>query len=80
MGVTEKLNGLFRMVFDDDSIDITPKTTADDVDGWDSLSHVNLILAVENAFEIRFAQKELLTFKNVGDMIATIERKVAEKQ
>ncbi|MFA5189848.1 MAG: acyl carrier protein, partial [Verrucomicrobiia bacterium] len=66
MTTIEKLNGIFQMVFDNDEINIQPEMTANDVDGWDSLSHVNLILAVEKGFGIRFAQKELLTFKNVG--------------
>jgi acyl carrier protein len=64
-------------VFDDDSIVITPQTTANDIDDWDSLSHVNLILAIENHFNIRFTQKELLQQKNVGDLIKGIENKSA---
>jgi len=49
---------------------------AGDVDGWDSLSHVNLILAVERGFGIRFQQKELLAFRNVGDLLQSIEKKL----
>ena len=75
MTTIEKLNGIFRTVFDNDEINIQPEMTANDVDGWDSLSHVNLILAVEQGFGIRFAQKELLTFKNVGDLLRGIESK-----
>lgn len=75
MTTIEKLNGIFRTVFDDDEINIQPETTATDVDGWDSLSHVNLILAVEQGFGLRFNQKELLTFKNVGDLLRSIESK-----
>ncbi len=77
MTTQEILNGVFRQVFDDDTIQILPAMTADDIDGWDSLSHVNLIVAVETTFGIRFNQKELLTFKNVGDLLACIERKIA---
>ncbi|MBI5820055.1 MAG: acyl carrier protein [Verrucomicrobia bacterium] len=76
MTTIEKLNGIFQMVFDNDEINIRPEMTANDVDGWDSLSHVNLILAVEKGFGIRFAQKELLTFKNVGDLLRSIESKL----
>jgi acyl carrier protein len=72
----EKLNGIFRTVFDNDEINIRPEMSAIDVDGWDSLSHVNLILAVEKGFGIRFTQKELLTFKNVGDLLRSIESKL----
>ena len=75
MTTLEKLNGIFRTVFDNDEIDIRPEMTANDVDGWDSLSHVNLILAMEKGFGIRFTQKELLTFKNVGDLLRSIDGK-----
>jgi len=75
MELIEELNAIFCQVFDDDDIRITPEMTANDVDGWDSLSHVNLITAVEARFNIRFTQKELLTQKNVGDLIRDIERK-----
>lgn len=76
MTTLEKLNGIFRTVFDNDEINLRPDMTASDVDGWDSLSHVNLILAVEKGFGIRFTQRELLTFKNVGDLLQSIERKL----
>jgi acyl carrier protein len=71
----EKLNSIFQTVFDNTDLDIKPEMTANDVDGWDSLSHVNLILAIEKGFGIRFNQKELLTFKNVGDLLRSIESK-----
>lgn len=77
MNTIETLNEIFQMVFDDDSINLRPDMTANDVDGWDSLSHINLITAVEAMFKIRFTQKELLKQRNVGDLIANIESKVA---
>lgn len=77
MNTQEILNGIFQQVFDDDAIHISPEMTANDVDGWDSLSHVNLIVAVETTFGIRFSQKELLTFRNVGDLLNCIERKIS---
>lgn len=77
MTTTETLNGIFRMVFDDDGIEIERDMTANDIDGWDSLSHVNLITAVESKFKIRFTHKELLTLKNIGDLLDHIERKAA---
>jgi acyl carrier protein len=76
MDVMEQLNAIFCQVFDDDDIKIAPEKTANDIDGWDSLSHVNLIVAVESHFSIRFSQKELLTFKNVGDLLNCIKSKV----
>lgn len=75
MTVLAQLEPIFHMVFDDDSIRLRPEMTADDVDGWDSLSHVNLIVAIEGHFKIRFIQKELLTFKNVGDLMNCIAAK-----
>lgn len=77
MSTMERLNTIFCEVFDDDDLKIAPQMTANDVDGWDSLSHINLIVAVESAFKIRFSQKELLTFRNVGDLLKSIESKIA---
>jgi len=77
MALLERLNEIFCEVFDDDDIKIAPEMTANDVDGWDSLSHVNLIVAIEGRFSIRFSQKELLSFKNVGEMMRCIESKIS---
>lgn len=79
MTPAEILEQIFRMVFDDETIEIRPDLTANDVDGWDSLSHVNLVTTVEAKFAIRFTQKELLKQRNVGDLLADIDRKLAEK-
>ena len=66
--ILEKLQPVFRDVFDDDSITVTAETTAEDIEGWDSLEHINLINAVEQAFGIKFAMGQILTMKNVGEM------------
>ncbi|HBG06103.1 MAG: acyl carrier protein [Geobacteraceae bacterium GWC2_58_44] len=79
MDTRATLNEIFRQVFDDDSIEIARETTADDIDGWDSLSHMNLIVAVEMGFNIRFNTKDVRALKDVGDLIDTIDRKLAEK-
>ncbi|MDD2898184.1 MAG: acyl carrier protein [Desulfuromonadaceae bacterium] len=79
MTTIETLNQIFCMVFDDDSIKIQPDMTANDVDGWDSLSHVNLITTIEAKFNIRFSQKELLKQRNVGNLVADIDRKLTEQ-
>ena len=76
MNVKDKMSEIFREVFDEDTIEINDSTTAADVDGWDSLSHVNLIVAIEQRFKIKFTTKELLTFKNVGDLRRSIESKL----
>ncbi len=74
--IYEKLNLVFRTVFEDDDLLIGPDMTASDIEGWDSLSHVNLIFAVENAFAIRFGRRELLAFRNIGDLHESIEAKL----
>ncbi|NJC88534.1 MAG: acyl carrier protein [Desulfuromonas sp.] len=76
MGVIEPLTKIFREVFDDEDITLSGEMTADDVDGWDSLSHVNLIVTIETRFNIKFTQKELLTFRNVGDLMDSIQSKL----
>lgn len=77
MDIQERLNAIFCEVFDDDGIRILPEMTANDIDGWDSLSHVNLIVTIETRFKIRFNQKELLTFKDIGDLLDCIKGKLA---
>jgi acyl carrier protein len=76
----DRLNEVFCRVFDDPNLRILETMTAHDVDGWDSLTHINLIVAAERAFGIKFTTKEVLTFKNVGDFAAAIERKQAPPQ
>lgn len=67
--IKARLNEVFRDVFDDESIELSEDTTADDIDGWDSLEHITLISAVEKAFKMRFTMKEVSGMKNVGEMI-----------
>ncbi len=69
------LVGIFRDAFDDDSIVLRPETTADDIPGWDSFQHVNLIVAAEMKFGIKFTTSEIEALENVRDMVALIERK-----
>ena len=66
--VFKRLNKVFRDVFDDDSITVTPKTTADDIEDWDSLEHITLISAVEREFRMKFKMGEISSMKNVGEM------------
>ncbi len=80
MNVQEQLNQVFQLVFDDANIQIRPEMTADDIEGWDSLSHVNLMVAVESAFNIEFGQREILSFKNIGDLIQSIENKIPKTE
>lgn len=66
--VMEKFNQIFRDVFDDESIVVLDETTADDIEDWDSLEHINLIEAVERAFDMKFKMQEVSGMKNVGEM------------
>ncbi len=68
----ERLNDVFRDVFDDDEIEVYPDTTADDIDDWDSLEHITLISAVEREFRMKFKMGEISSMKNVGEMAAII--------
>ncbi len=76
MTTLETVNEVLREVLDDPELRIAPATTANDVDGWDSLSHVNVIVAIETRFGIEFSQREALGFRNVGDMVRTIDAKL----
>jgi len=77
MNINEQLTKVFREVFADDSIVLSDNLTANDVDGWDSLSHVNLMIAIELEFGIEFKQNESQKFANVGELKKSIESKVA---
>lgn len=74
--VFEGLNEVFRDVFDDEGIVVTDETTADDIEDWDSLEHINLIVAVEDHFDMKFNMGEVSTMKNVGEMADIILSRV----
>lgn len=78
MDTREKLQEVFQDVFDDDEIEIAADTTADDIDAWDSLTHVQLIVAVEKAFGLKFSTVEVMKLKNVGEFIALIDKKIGK--
>ncbi len=69
------LREIFDDVFDDDSIELTPELTAADVDGWDSLTHIRLMLTIEKRLKVKFSTSELSNLKNVGDLVALIEKR-----
>lgn len=69
----EQLNEVFQDVFDDESITVNDATTANDIEDWDSLEHINLINAVEQKFGIKFDMGQIITMKNVGEMANIIE-------
>ena len=71
-----KLNEVFQDVFDDEDITVNDATVAADVDGWDSLEHINLIVAVERCFGIKFTMGQTTHLKNVGEMVDVIIEKL----
>jgi acyl carrier protein len=73
--IFEKLSVIFRDIFDDDAVVLNPELTAADVDGWDSLSHIRLVLAVEKTFHISFSASEVARLKNVGEFVNLIGSK-----
>lgn len=73
--IVKRLTEVFRDVFGDNSIVITDKTTANDIDDWDSIEHINLIGAVEDEFSMRFKMREVSGMKNVGEMIDIISQR-----
>jgi len=75
--VYDKLTALLQDTFDDDDLIATPELAAADVEGWDSLAHVRLILAIEKAFAIKFKAAEISGFKNVGDLANSISAKLS---
>jgi len=77
--ILDQLTSLFREVFDDDSIVLSPGTTADDIDGWDSQAHVSLIVAAEMRFGIRFRTAELESLHDVGELLRLIAQKTEAK-
>lgn len=77
MNTKERLQNVFRDVFDDDEIVITDETTADDIEEWDSLTHIQLVVAIEKEFGFKFTIIETIKLKNVGEFIALIDSKMA---
>jgi acyl carrier protein len=68
-----RLADIFADVFDDDSITVAPELSAKDVDGWDSLTHIRLILTIEKAFKTHFSISEIGKLENVGDLVSLIK-------
>lgn len=71
------LETVFRTTFKQPDLSVRPEDTAGDIDGWDSLTHMQLIAAVEATFAVRFNFREIMKLKNVGDLAAAVARKVS---
>jgi acyl carrier protein len=77
--IYERLETVFGDVFDDFEAKLTPTLTAKDVDGWDSLTHIRLLLTVERTFKVKFSTAEIGKLENVGDLVSLVAKKVSEK-
>jgi acyl carrier protein len=71
--IYSRLAEIFEDVFDDDSIKLSPELSAKDVDGWDSLTHIRLLLTIEKAFKVKFSTSEIGKLENVGDLVSLIK-------
>lgn len=74
--IFEKLNEIFIDVLDLDECELTEESSADDIEEWDSLSHIQLIVAIEKAFKIKFTSLEIMKWANVGEMVNSMEEKL----
>ncbi len=74
--VLSSVQDIFRDIFDDQLLEITDSTSAEDIEDWDSMNHLNLVSAIEKKFSIRFALGELQTLNNVGAMIDLMMQKI----
>ncbi len=76
--VLNQVTNIIREEFDDEGIEVTYDTVANDVDGWDSLSHISIVHAMESTFKIRFTMAEVQSLKNVGEYVDAIIRHAGE--
>jgi acyl carrier protein len=73
----ERLQDVFREIFDDDHLEIVDATVASDIDDWDSLNHVKLVVGIETAFGVKFSNREIGGWENVGDMRRALAGKLS---
>ncbi|SFD07710.1 acyl carrier protein [Algibacter pectinivorans] len=71
----DELNLLFREVFENEDITLTPETVASDIDEWDSINHIYLVVEIEKHFNIKFTSSQILEWKNVGEIVNSIQEK-----
>jgi len=71
------LNKIFRQVLEDDSIVLTPSTTADDIEGWDSMNHIFIVVELSRTLNIKFHAAEMEELKNIGELVAIVKEKIA---
>ena len=71
--ILAKINEIFQDAFDDESLEVNEATTANDIEGWDSLMQMNLIEMIEDEFEFQFSMDEVAALKNVGSIVDVVE-------
>ena len=76
MDVKSKVQEIFREVFEDDTLIIREDMAAADIEDWDSLAHIELIVSTEKAFQVKFSTPEIAALNNIGDFISLINRKL----
>ena len=74
--ILKKVNNIFIDILDDEAIVLTFDTTANDIDDWDSLNHIQLVVAIEKYFKIRFASREIQSWRNVGEIVDAVSSKL----
>jgi acyl carrier protein len=73
--IIERINSVFVEIFDDPSLRIGPETTASDIQDWDSIAQVKLVLAIEEVFNVQFTTDDVAGFKSVGDVVAALRKR-----
>jgi acyl carrier protein len=76
MNQKERLQEIFRDIFDDEKLIITEEMSANDIEDWDSLAQINLIIAIEKEFKVKFRLEEVSNLKNIGEMLELLSKKV----
>ena len=74
--IYNKLNEIFCDILDLEDLELTETSNANDIEEWDSLNHIQLIVAIEKEFKIKFTSREIMKWKNVGEMVNSIEEKL----
>lgn len=75
--IQKQVEDIFRDILDEELLTLTRETTANDVDGWDSLTHIQLIVAIEKKFSVKFSSKEILSWNNVGELLDSLYQRVS---
>lgn len=76
MDIINEVTNIIREVFDDQTLNFSSSLSADDVYAWDSITHINLIVAVETRFGIKFTDNEIFEFKNIGELVDSVKLKM----